>query len=106
MAQTAQVRLLVNNTPAPAAADLSDLLLLDNITGLAVRESPGNRTSAGFQAFGRKFLAGEGGARRVGDTRTPRACALFRVFTQLVLTGAPRGASAEGTTSRQLHPIS
>ncbi|XP_045690281.1 limbin isoform X2 [Phyllostomus hastatus] len=57
VAQTAQVRLLVNNTPAPAAADLSDLLLLDNVTGLAVRESPGNRTAAGFQAFARKFLA-------------------------------------------------
>ncbi|XP_036901956.1 limbin isoform X2 [Sturnira hondurensis] len=57
MSQTAQVRLLVNNTPTPAAANLSDLLLLDNITGLIVRESTGNRTSAGFQAFRRKFLA-------------------------------------------------
>ncbi|XP_053528426.1 limbin isoform X2 [Artibeus jamaicensis] len=57
VSQTAQVRLLVNNTPTPAAANLSDLLLLDNITGLTVRESTGNRTSAGFQAFRRKFLA-------------------------------------------------
>ncbi|XP_035874588.1 limbin isoform X2 [Phyllostomus discolor] len=57
VAQTAQVHLLVNNTPAPAAAALSDLVLLDNVTGLAVRESPGNRTAAGFQAFARKFLA-------------------------------------------------
>ncbi|CAK6433310.1 unnamed protein product [Pipistrellus nathusii] len=51
VAPTAQVRLLVNNTPAPGAADLWDLLLLDNITGLAVREPAGNRTAAGLQAF-------------------------------------------------------
>ncbi|KAM5340567.1 limbin isoform 2-T2 [Glossophaga mutica] len=57
VSQTAQVRLLVNNTPTPAATNLSDLILLDNITGLIVRESTGNRTSAGFQAFRRKFLA-------------------------------------------------
>lgn len=60
MAPTAQVRLLVNNTPVPGAADLADLLLLDNITGLAVRESAGNRTSAGLQAFRRRFLQGDG----------------------------------------------
>ncbi|EPQ06701.1 Limbin, partial [Myotis brandtii] len=61
VAQTAQVHLLVNNTAAPGAADLSDLLLLDNITGLAVRESAGNKTSAGLQAFRRRFL-------QVGDS--------------------------------------
>ncbi|XP_036184518.1 limbin isoform X1 [Myotis myotis] len=61
VAQTAQVRLLVNNTAAPGAANLSDLLLLDNITGLAVRESAGNKTSAGLQAFRRRFL-------QVGDS--------------------------------------
>ncbi|KAK1346068.1 hypothetical protein QTO34_008537 [Cnephaeus nilssonii] len=61
VAPTAQVRLLVNNTPVPGAADLADLLLLDNITGLAVRESAGNRTSAGLQAFRRRFL-------QVGDS--------------------------------------
>ncbi|XP_045430180.1 limbin isoform X3 [Pipistrellus kuhlii] len=56
VAPTAQVRLLVNNTPAPGAADLWDLLLLDNITGLAVREPAGNRTAAGLQAFRRPLL--------------------------------------------------
>ncbi|XP_015421285.1 PREDICTED: limbin [Myotis davidii] len=61
VAQTAQVRLLVNNTAGPGAADLSDLLLLDNITGLAVRESAGNKTSAGLQAFRQRFL-------QVGDS--------------------------------------
>ncbi|XP_034528032.1 limbin isoform X4 [Ailuropoda melanoleuca] len=59
--QTAQVRLLVDNTRTPVATNLSDLLLLDNITGLSVRESDGNQTSAGFQAFRKKFL-------QVGDS--------------------------------------
>lgn len=56
--QTAQVRLLVDNTRTPVATNLSDLLLLDNITGLSIRESDGNQTSAGFQAFRKKFLEG------------------------------------------------
>ncbi|XP_049486243.1 limbin isoform X1 [Panthera uncia] len=59
--QTAQVRLLVVNAETPVATNLSDLLLLDNITGLSVRGSTGNRTSAGFQAFRKKFL-------QVGDS--------------------------------------
>ncbi|XP_026370167.2 limbin isoform X2 [Ursus arctos] len=54
--QTAQVRLLVDNARTPVATNLSDLLLLDNITGLSIRESDGNQTSAGFQAFRKKFL--------------------------------------------------
>ncbi|XP_072802502.1 limbin isoform X3 [Vicugna pacos] len=57
----AHIQLLVNNTRTPAAANLSDLLLLDNITGLAVRGSTGNQTSRGFQAFRKKFL-------QVGDS--------------------------------------
>ncbi|XP_012579500.1 PREDICTED: limbin [Condylura cristata] len=55
-AQTAQVQLLVNNTRTPAATALSDLLLLDNITGLHVGGWPGNRTADGLQAFSRQFL--------------------------------------------------
>ncbi|XP_076992480.1 limbin [Tamandua tetradactyla] len=54
--QTAQVWLLVSNPRSPLAANLSDLLLLDNVTGLAVRESIGNKTLGGFQAFRKKFL--------------------------------------------------
>ncbi|XP_045384225.1 limbin isoform X4 [Lemur catta] len=53
---TAHVRLSVNNTRTALAANLSDLLLLDNVTGLTVRESIGNKTSGGLQAFRRKFL--------------------------------------------------
>ncbi|XP_030896629.1 limbin-like [Leptonychotes weddellii] len=59
--QTAHVRLLVDNTRTPVATNLSDLLLLDNITGLSVMGSTGNQTSAGFQAFRKKFL-------QVGDS--------------------------------------
>lgn len=66
-AQTAQVRLLVNNSQTPDAANLSDLVLLDNITGLTIRASPGNKTAAGFQAFRRKFLQGEGSVSRGGQ---------------------------------------
>nr|XP_036847004.1 limbin isoform X3 [Manis javanica] len=54
--QTAQVRLLVNNPRTPGAANLSDLLLLDNVTGLIIRESAGGETSGGFQAFRKDFL--------------------------------------------------
>uniref|UniRef100_M3Y955 EvC ciliary complex subunit 2 n=3 Tax=Mustela putorius furo TaxID=9669 RepID=M3Y955_MUSPF len=59
--QTAQVTLLVDNTRTPAATNLSDLLLFDNITGLSVRGSTGNQTMPGFQAFRKKFL-------QVGDS--------------------------------------
>ncbi|KAG8505843.1 Limbin [Galemys pyrenaicus] len=55
-APTAQVQLLVNNTRAPAAASLSDLLLLDNVSGLSVRGWPGNRTADGLQVLRRPFL--------------------------------------------------
>ncbi|XP_072476301.1 limbin isoform X3 [Notamacropus eugenii] len=59
-AETASVRLLINNTNTPSAVNLSDLVLLDNITGLTVLESSGNKTSEGFQVFRKKFLqAGE-----------------------------------------------
>ncbi|KAK2505484.1 hypothetical protein MC885_007508 [Smutsia gigantea] len=54
--QTAQVQLLVNNPRTPGAANLSDLLLLDNVTGLTIRDSAGEETSGGFQAFRKKFL--------------------------------------------------
>ncbi|XP_008046871.1 limbin [Carlito syrichta] len=59
--QAAHIWLLVNNTSSPLSANLSNLLLLDNITGLAMRESVGNRTSEGVQTFRKKFL-------QVGDS--------------------------------------
>ncbi|XP_004624728.1 limbin [Octodon degus] len=54
--QTARVHLVVNNTQAPSAANLSDLLLLDDISGLTVRDSTGNKTPDGLQAFRKPFL--------------------------------------------------
>ncbi|XP_038600781.1 limbin [Tachyglossus aculeatus] len=54
--QAASVRLLINNTNTPRASNLSDLVLLDNITGLVVQGSTGNRTSDGLQVFRKMFL--------------------------------------------------
>ncbi|XP_030781703.1 limbin isoform X2 [Rhinopithecus roxellana] len=71
-AQTAHVWLLVNNTKTPSSANLSELLLLDSIAGLTVRDSIGNRTSEGFQAFSKKFLQ-VGDAFAVSYTATLQA---------------------------------
>ncbi|XP_063086243.1 limbin isoform X2 [Cavia porcellus] len=51
-----RVHLVVNNTRAPLSANLSDLLVLDDTSGLAVRDSPGNKTPDGLQAFKKEFL--------------------------------------------------
>lgn len=40
------------------SANLSDLLVLDDITGLTVKESPGNVTQEGIQTFRKRFLQG------------------------------------------------
>ncbi|XP_031197773.1 limbin isoform X3 [Mastomys coucha] len=50
------VQLSVNNTRTPTSANLSDLLVLDEITGLTVKESPGNKTQDGIQTFRKSFL--------------------------------------------------
>ncbi|XP_067412507.1 limbin isoform X2 [Emydura macquarii macquarii] len=54
--QTAYVRLLINNTNTPSASNVTDLILLDNITGLHVQETSGNKTTDGFQIYKRGFL--------------------------------------------------
>ncbi|XP_046279434.1 limbin isoform X1 [Marmota monax] len=59
--QTVLIHLFVNNTKTPWSANLSELLVLDDITGLTLRESVGNKTQDGFQAFRKKFL-------QVGDS--------------------------------------
>uniref|UniRef100_A0A8C9Q0I4 EvC ciliary complex subunit 2 n=1 Tax=Spermophilus dauricus TaxID=99837 RepID=A0A8C9Q0I4_SPEDA len=59
--QTVLIHLFVNNTKTPSSANLSELLVLDDITGLTLRESVGNKTQDGFQAFRKKFL-------QVGDS--------------------------------------
>lgn len=59
-AEWLRVLLVVNNTHTPGAANLSDVLLLDNITGLRVRDAPGNLTAVGLQALRReKLLVGD-----------------------------------------------
>ncbi|XP_028614040.1 limbin [Grammomys surdaster] len=54
--QTMHVQLSVNNTRTPTSANLSDLLVLDEITGLTVKESSGNKTQDGIQTFRKSFL--------------------------------------------------
>ncbi|XP_074848569.1 limbin isoform X2 [Carettochelys insculpta] len=54
--QTAYVRLLINNTNTPSASNVTDLLLLDNITGLHVQATSGSKTTDGFQIYKRGFL--------------------------------------------------
>ncbi|XP_023962640.2 limbin isoform X2 [Chrysemys picta bellii] len=54
--QTAYVRLLINNTNTPSASNVTDLILLDNITGLHVQGTSGNKTTDGFQIYRRGFL--------------------------------------------------
>ncbi|TFK05929.1 sodium- and chloride-dependent GABA transporter 1 [Platysternon megacephalum] len=54
--QTAYVRLLINNTNTSSASNVTDLILLDNITGLHVQGMSGNKTADGFQIYKRGFL--------------------------------------------------
>ncbi|XP_051020804.1 limbin [Acomys russatus] len=50
------VQLSVNNTRTPMSANLSDLVVVDKITGLTVKESAGNKTQDGIQTFRKRFL--------------------------------------------------
>ncbi|XP_027242856.1 limbin isoform X2 [Cricetulus griseus] len=54
--QAMHVQLSVNNTRTPLSTNLSDLLVLDEITSLIVKESPGNKTRDGIQTFRKRFL--------------------------------------------------
>uniref|UniRef100_A0A8C0IVB7 EvC ciliary complex subunit 2 n=1 Tax=Chelonoidis abingdonii TaxID=106734 RepID=A0A8C0IVB7_CHEAB len=56
--QTAYVRLLINNTNTPSASNVTDLILLDNITGLHVQGTSGNKATDEFQIYKRGFLQG------------------------------------------------
>nr|XP_056711491.1 limbin [Euleptes europaea] len=58
--QSVYVKLLINNTNTLHALNITDLVLLDNITGLHVQGAKGNQTADGFQTFRMQFLhAGE-----------------------------------------------
>ncbi|XP_053113978.1 limbin [Hemicordylus capensis] len=54
--QRAYVKLLINNTNAPLAFNVTDLVLLDNITGLHIQGTKGNKTADGFQKYRIQFL--------------------------------------------------
>ncbi|KGL80905.1 Limbin, partial [Tinamus guttatus] len=54
--QTAHIRLLINNTDTLLSANITDLILLDNITGLHVQKNSGNRTTDGIQIYRKRFL--------------------------------------------------
>ncbi|XP_064367522.1 limbin isoform X2 [Dromaius novaehollandiae] len=54
--QTAHIRLLINNTNTLLSANITDLILLDNITGLRVQKNSGNKTTDGIQIYRKRFL--------------------------------------------------
>ncbi|NXC39087.1 LBN protein, partial [Penelope pileata] len=54
--QTAYIRLLINNTNTLLSRNITDLILLDNITGLHVQKDSGNKTADGIQIYRKRFL--------------------------------------------------
>ncbi|NWX45590.1 LBN protein, partial [Steatornis caripensis] len=56
--QTAYITLLINNTNMLLSANVTDLILLDNITGLQVQKNSGSKTIAGIQIYRKRFLQG------------------------------------------------
>ncbi|NWI51654.1 LBN protein, partial [Calyptomena viridis] len=56
--QTAYITLVINNTNRLLSANITDLILLDNITGLHIQKTSGNKTTDGMQIYRKKFLQG------------------------------------------------
>ncbi|XP_076192040.1 limbin isoform X5 [Aptenodytes patagonicus] len=56
--QTAYITLLINNTNMLLSTNVTDLILLDNITGLHVQKNSGNETTDGIQIYRKRFLQG------------------------------------------------
>ncbi|NXL00907.1 LBN protein, partial [Mesembrinibis cayennensis] len=56
--QTAYITLLINNTNTLLSTNVTDLILLDNITGLHVQKNSGNKTTGGIQIYRKRFLQG------------------------------------------------
>ncbi|KFM03804.1 Limbin, partial [Aptenodytes forsteri] len=54
--QTAYITLLINNTNMLLSTNVTDLILLDNITGLHVQKNSGNETTDGIQIYRKRFL--------------------------------------------------
>uniref|UniRef100_A0A8C5X2H0 EvC ciliary complex subunit 2 n=1 Tax=Malurus cyaneus samueli TaxID=2593467 RepID=A0A8C5X2H0_9PASS len=56
--QTAYITLVINNTNTLLSTNITDLILLDNITGLHVQTTSGNKTTDGIQIYRKRFLQG------------------------------------------------
>ncbi|KAM9295018.1 LOW QUALITY PROTEIN: limbin [Morus bassanus] len=56
--QTAYITLLINNTNTLLSTNITDLVLLDNITGLHVQINSGNKITDGIQIYRKRFLQG------------------------------------------------
>ncbi|KFR12106.1 Limbin, partial [Opisthocomus hoazin] len=56
--RTAYITLLINNTNTLLSTNITDLILLDNITGLHVEKTSGNKTTDGIQIYRKRFLQG------------------------------------------------
>ncbi|NXH32756.1 LBN protein, partial [Myiagra hebetior] len=56
--QTAYITLVVNNTNTLLSTNITDLILLDNITGLHVQKTSGNKTTDGIQIYRKRSLQG------------------------------------------------
>ncbi|NWV25572.1 LBN protein, partial [Origma solitaria] len=56
--QTAYITLVINNTNSLLSTNITDLILLDNITGLHVHKTSGNKTTDGIQIYRKRFLQG------------------------------------------------
>ncbi|NXL25631.1 LBN protein, partial [Setophaga kirtlandii] len=56
--QTAYITLVINNTNTLLSTNITDLIIMDNITGLHVKKSSGNKTTNGIQIYRKSFLQG------------------------------------------------
>ncbi|NWX56733.1 LBN protein, partial [Promerops cafer] len=56
--QTAYITLVINNTNTLLSTNITDLILMDNITGLHVKKNSGNKTTDGIQIYRKGFLQG------------------------------------------------
>ncbi|NXP00317.1 LBN protein, partial [Certhia brachydactyla] len=56
--QTAYITLVINNTNTLLSTNITDLILLDNITGLHVQKTSGNKTTDGIQIYRKSLLQG------------------------------------------------
>ncbi|NXD90374.1 LBN protein, partial [Chaetorhynchus papuensis] len=56
--QTAYITLVINNTNTLVSTNITDLILVDNITGLHVQKTSGNKTTDGIQIYRKRSLQG------------------------------------------------